>query len=80
MGNTSFKQIDLLRKRRKDKFLVDPYFIENKKYIKQGVLSGLIFFSKPLAHSRMLAEPIAFVFIVSTGMEYDSLTRGCAAK
>ena len=42
MGNTSFKQIDLLRKRRKDNFLVDPYFIENKKYIKQGIFSGLI--------------------------------------
>lgn len=42
MGNTSFKQIDLLRKRRKDNFLVDPYFIENKKYFKQGIFSGLI--------------------------------------
>ena len=42
MGNTSFKQIDLLRKRRKDNFLVDPYFIENKKYYKQGIFSGLI--------------------------------------
>ena len=42
MVNTSFKQIDLLRKRRKDNFLVDPYFIENKKYIKQGIFSGLI--------------------------------------
>jgi len=42
MVKTSFKQIDLLRKRRKDNFLVDPYFIENKKYIKQGIFSGLI--------------------------------------
>ena len=42
MGNTSFKQIDLLRKRRKDNFLVDPYFIENKKYFKKGIFSGLI--------------------------------------
>ena len=42
MGNTSFKQIDLLRKRRKNNFLVDPYFIENKKYFKQGIFSGFI--------------------------------------
>ena len=43
MVKGNFKQIDLLRKRRGSDYLIDPYFIDNKKYIKKGIYSGLIF-------------------------------------
>ena len=43
MVKESFKQIDLLRKRRDfDFFLVEPNFIDKQKYIKKGIFSGLI--------------------------------------
>ena len=42
MDKGNFRQIDLLRKRRSSDYLIDPYFIDNKKYIKKGVYSGLI--------------------------------------
>ena len=42
MVKGNFKQIDLLRKRRDSNYLLDPYFIDNKKYIKKGIFSGLI--------------------------------------
>ena len=42
MAKSNFKQIDLLRKRRKINSLLDPYFVDTKKYIKKGVFSGLI--------------------------------------
>ncbi len=42
MDKGNFKQIDLLRKRRSSDYLIDPYFIDNKKYIKKGIYSGLI--------------------------------------
>ena len=43
MVKESFKQIDLLRKRRDfDFFLVEPNFIDKQKYIKKGISSGLI--------------------------------------
>ena len=42
MVKGSFKQIDLLRKRRDSNYLLDPYFIDKKKYIKKGVFSGSI--------------------------------------
>ena len=42
MVKGSFKQIDLLRKRRDTNYLLEPYFIDNKKYIRKGILSGLI--------------------------------------
>ena len=38
----SFKQIDLLRKRRDSNYLLEPYFIDKKKYIKKGIFSGFI--------------------------------------
>tara|TARA_Y100000739_G_C20582238_1_gene453444 strand:- start:1034 stop:1723 length:690 start_codon:yes stop_codon:yes gene_type:complete len=41
MVKGTFKQIDLLRKRRDSNFLLDPYFIDNRKYIKKGLLKGL---------------------------------------
>ena len=37
MSNKSFKQIDLLRNRRDETLLLDPYFIDNKKFIKKGI-------------------------------------------
>ena len=42
MVKSNFKQIDLLRKRRKASNLLDPYFVDTKKYIKNGIISGLI--------------------------------------
>ena len=43
MVKGSFKQIDLLRKRRDSNFfLVEPNFIDKKKYIKKGIFSGSI--------------------------------------
>ena len=43
MVKGSFKQIDLLRKRRDSNyFLLEPNFIDKKKYIKKGIFSGLI--------------------------------------
>ena len=45
MVKGNFKQIDLLRQRRKTSNLLDPYFVETKKYIKNGIISGLILIS-----------------------------------
>ena len=42
MVKSNFKQIDLLRKRRKVNNLLDPYFVDTNKYIKHGIFSGLI--------------------------------------
>ena len=42
MDKGNFRQIDLLRKRRSSDYLIDPYFIDNKKYIKKGIYSGLV--------------------------------------
>ena len=42
MVKANFKQIDLLRKRRDSNYLLEPYFIDNKKYFKKGIFSGLI--------------------------------------
>ena len=42
MDKINFKQIDLLRKRRKVNKLFDPYFVDTKKYIKNGIFLGLI--------------------------------------
>ena len=42
MVKINFKQIDLLRKRRETNNLVDPYFIDNRKYIKRGLFQGFI--------------------------------------
>ena len=45
MVKSNFKQIDLLRKRRKTNNLLEPYFVDTKKYIKKGIYSGLILIS-----------------------------------
>ena len=42
MVKSNFRQIDLLRKRRESSNLLDPYFVDTKKYIKNGIVSGLI--------------------------------------
>ena len=43
MVKGNFKQIDLLRKRRDSNyFLVEPDFINKRKYINKGILSGSI--------------------------------------
>ena len=43
MVKGSFKQVDLLRKRRNSNyFLLEPNFIDKKKYIKKGIFSGVI--------------------------------------
>ena len=43
MVKESFKQIDLLRKRRDSNyFLVEPNYIDKKKYLKKGIFSGSI--------------------------------------
>ncbi len=42
MNKINFKQIDLLRKRREEDNFANPYFIETKKYIKKGIIVGLI--------------------------------------
>ena len=45
MVKVNFKQIDLLRKRRGNNNLAEPYFIDTQKYIKRGIYSGLILIS-----------------------------------
>ena len=45
MVKSNFKQIDLLRKRMKTNNLLEPYFVDTKKYIKKGIYSGLILIS-----------------------------------
>ena len=43
MVKGNFKQIDLLRKRRDSNyFLVEPNFIDKKKFIYKGIFSGSI--------------------------------------
>ena len=45
MVKSNFKQIDLLRKRRKANNFLEPYFVDTKKYIKKGIYSGLVLIS-----------------------------------
>jgi len=56
MVKINFKQIDLLRKRRETNNLVDPYFIDNRKYIKKGVFQGFII----ILSSFILGTPFIF--------------------
>ena len=48
MVKNDFKQIDLLRKRRKTSYLAEPYFIDTKKFIKRGLFFGLILITTTL--------------------------------
>ena len=56
MVKGNFKQIDLLRNRRDSNNFVDPYFIDNRKYIKKGVISGLTL----IVISLILGIPFVF--------------------
>ena len=56
MAKINLKQIDLLRKRRIANNLASPYFIETKKYIRKGTLTGLII----IAISLILGIPFIF--------------------
>ena len=56
MVKSNFKQIDLLRRRRKANDILDPYFVDTKKYIKKGIFSGLIL----IAISLVLGIPFIF--------------------
>ena len=55
MAKGSFKQIDLLRKRREANS-IEPYFLDTKKYVKKGILSGLTL----IALSLILGIPFIF--------------------
>ncbi|MBO8204247.1 PilN domain-containing protein [Prochlorococcus marinus] len=41
MNKLNFKQNDLLRERRKEQYLLEPYFIDNRKFIKKGIYIGI---------------------------------------
>ena len=41
MVRANLKKIDLLRKRRDVDYFADPFFIDTKKYIKKGLMSGI---------------------------------------
>ena len=56
MKKANFKQIDLLRKRRDSNYLIEPYFIDKRKYIKKGIFSGSIL----IIISLILVIPIIF--------------------
>ena len=56
MVKINFQQIDLLRNRRDPNNLVDPYFIDNRKYIKRGVFQGLII----ILSSFVIGTPFIF--------------------
>ena len=57
MKKGNFKQIDLLRKRRDSNyFLVEPNFIDKKKFINKGILSGSII----IIFTLMIGIPFIF--------------------
>ena len=41
----SFKQIDLLRNRREETYLLEPNFVDTKKYLKKGIYIGIALIS-----------------------------------
>ncbi len=48
MVKGNLKKIDLLRKRRDSNNLAEKYFVDTKKYIKKGLISGLILITSTL--------------------------------
>lgn len=56
MVKGNFKKIDLLRKRRVGNYLAEPYFIDTKKFIKKGLISGFFL----IATSLILGIPFLF--------------------
>ena len=81
MVKGSFKQVDLLRKRRNSNyFLLEPNFIDKKKYIKKGIFSGLIIILITLIlgipfifRTKFLENKKSKIKIFSD--EYDSLVK-----
>ena len=80
MANTKFKQIDLLRKRRESDSLQNPYFIDTKKFVFQGIYIGISLI--------MISFLIGLTFIIRSNIierkksnikplvdEYDSLQK-----
>ena len=56
MSKSNFKNIDLLRRRRDTNNLVEPYFIDNNKYIKKGLFKGLVI----VVSSIIIGTPFIF--------------------
>ena len=56
MVKGTLKQIDILRARRETNGLVDPYFIDNRKYIKKGIFKGFII----IISSFIIGTPFVF--------------------
>ena len=56
MVKRNLKKIDLLRKRRDATYFAEPYFIDTKKYIKRGLISGFTI----IATSLILGLPFLF--------------------
>ena len=80
MVKGNFKQIDLLRNRRDSNDSLDPYFIDNKKYIKKGIFSGFVLIIITLIlgmpfilRTKFLENKKAKIKIFSD--EYDALDR-----
>ena len=80
MAKGNFKQIDLLRKRRDSNYLLEPYFIDTRKYIKKGIFSGFILIIITLIlgipfifRTKFLENKKAKIKIYSD--EYDSLVK-----
>ena len=80
MANSKFKQIDLLRKRRESDSLQNPYFIDTKKFIFQGIYIGISLI--------MISFLVGLTFIIRSNIierkksnikplvdEYDSLQK-----
>ena len=78
MNELNFKKNDLLQQRRNQEYLLDPYFIDNRKFIKKGIYIGISIIS--------IALISGFSFIVRSSVlenkksqiknfsdEYDSL-------
>ena len=80
MVKESFKQIDLLRKRRDSNYLLEPYFFDSTKYIKKGIISGFTLITITLIlgipfifRTKFLENKKSKIKIFSD--EYDSLVK-----
>ena len=78
MRNSNFKKIDILRNRREENFLLEPTFIDNKKYVKKGIYIGSFLISLSLISGIFFMLRSNFLenkksLIKSYSDEYDSL-------
>ncbi len=80
MVKGNFKEIDLLRKRREINNIASPYFVDTYKFVKKGILSGLVL----IVVSLILGIPFIFrtKFLENQKFklkpfidEYDSLVK-----